>query len=120
MGGIDMSDCIFCKIAEGEIPSTLLYESDDVVAFDDISPQAPVHVVIIPRVHYATTLDMADNAPNLFGAMMKAAAQVARDKGFAESGFRLILNTNTDGGQEIFHVHMHLLGGEYIGPMRTR
>lgn len=115
-----MSDCIFCKIAGGEIPSDLLYESDDVVAFDDISPQAPVHVVIIPRKHYATTLDMSDNAPELFGSMIKASSEVARKKGIDESGFRLMLNTNADGGQEIFHVHMHLFGGEEIGPMRSR
>ena len=114
-----MSDCIFCKIAGGEIPAKLLYESEEVVAFDDISPQAPVHVVIIPRIHHETTLDIADNAPDIFGAMMKAAAQIARDKGVDESGFRLMLNTNADGGQEIFHVHMHLLGGEDIGPMRA-
>ena len=115
-----MSDCIFCKIAGGEIPAKLLYESEDVVAFDDISPQAPVHVVIIPRTHIATTLDMADNAPELFGSMMKAATEIARNKGIDESGFRLMLNTNADGGQEIFHVHMHLLGGENIGPMRAK
>lgn len=114
------SDCIFCKIAGGVIPSELLYESEDVVAFDDINPQAPVHVVIIPRKHYATTLEMSDNAPELFGSMFKAASEIARLKGVEESGFRLILNTKTDGGQEIFHVHMHLLGGEKIGPMRSR
>ena len=114
-----MSDCIFCKIAGGEIPSELLYESDDVVAFNDIGPQAPVHVVIIPREHYATTIDMSDQAPEIFGAMMKAATEIARKKGVDASGFRLMLNTNADGGQEVFHVHMHLLGGEDIGPMRA-
>ncbi|MFC1540997.1 histidine triad nucleotide-binding protein [Candidatus Latescibacterota bacterium] len=113
-----MSDCIFCKIAGGEIPSNLFYESDDIVAFDDISPQAPVHVIIIPRKHFATTLDMSDNAPELFGAMIQASSKIAREKGVDESGFRLILNTNADGGQEIFHVHMHLMGGENIGSMR--
>ncbi len=115
-----MSDCIFCKIAGGEIPADLIYESEDVVAFADVSPQAPVHVVIIPRRHIATTLEMSDEAPELFGSMLKASSKVARKKGVDKSGFRLILNTNTDGGQEIFHVHMHLMGGEQIGPLRSR
>ncbi|MFC1539518.1 HIT domain-containing protein, partial [Candidatus Latescibacterota bacterium] len=78
------------------------------------------HVIIIPRKHFATTLDMSDNAPELFGAMIQASSKIAREKGVDESGFRLILNTNADGGQEIFHVHMHLMGGEQIGPMRSR
>lgn len=115
-----MSDCIFCKIAGGEIPADLIYESEDVVAFADVSPQAPVHVVIIPRRHIATTLEMSDEAPELFGSMLKASAEVARKKRVDKSGFRLILNTNADAGQEIFHVHMHLMGGEQIGPLRSR
>ena len=115
-----MSDCIFCKIAGGEIPADLIYESDDVVAFADVSPQAPVHVIIIPRRHIGTTLEMSDEAPELFGSMLRASSEVARKKGVDKSGFRLILNTNADGGQEIFHVHMHLMGGEQIGPLRLR
>jgi len=115
-----MSDCIFCKIAGGEIPVDLVYESEDVVAFTDISPLAPVHVVIIPRRHIATTLEMSDKAPELFVSMIRASSEVARKKGVDKSGFRLILNTNADGGQEIFHVHMHLMGGEQIGPLRSR
>ena len=115
-----MSDCIFCKIAGGEIPVDLVYESEDVVAFADVSPQAPVHVVIIPRRHIATTLEMSDEAPELFGSMLRASSEVARKKGVDKSGFRLILNTNADGGQEIFHVHMHIMGGEQIGPLRSR
>ena len=115
-----MSDCIFCKIAGGEIPADLIYESEDVVAFADVSPQAPVHVVIIPRRHIDTTLEMSDEAPELFGSMLRASSEVARKKGVDKSGFRLILNTNADGGQEIFHVHMHIMGGEQIGPLRSR
>ena len=114
-----MFDCIFCKIAAGEIPAEKIYEDDDVVAFSDINPVAPVHVIIIPKRHFATTLDMSDEAPELFGSLMKAASDVARKKGIDGSGFRLIFNTNDDGGQEVFHVHMHLLGGEPIGIMRT-
>ncbi len=115
-----MSDCIFCKIAGGEIPADLIYESDDVVAFPDISPQAPVHVIIIPCRHIPTTLEMSDVAPELFVSMFRASSDIARKKGVDKSGFRLILNTNADGGQEIFHVHMHLMGGEQIGPLRER
>ncbi len=115
-----MSDCIFCKIANGEIPVDFIYESDDVVAFPDAAPQAPVHVLIIPKRHFATTLELSDKEPELFGAMLKASSEVARMKHIDTSGFRLILNTNDDGGQELFHVHMHLMGGEPIGPMRAQ
>ena len=115
-----MPDCIFCKIASGEIPAEKIYEDDTVIAFSDINPVAPVHVVIIPKRHFSTTLDMSEEAPELFGSMMKASSAVARKKGIAESGFRLILNTNADGGQEVFHVHMHLMGGEPIGRLRAR
>ncbi|MBT4482803.1 MAG: histidine triad nucleotide-binding protein [Candidatus Latescibacteria bacterium] len=115
-----MTDCIFCKIAAGEIPTEKIFEDDNVVAFPDINPVAPVHVIIIPKRHFATTLDMSDEAPELFGSLMKAASDTARKKGIDGSGFRLIFNTNADGGQEIFHVHMHLLGGEPIGRMRER
>ena len=115
-----MSDCLFCKIAAGEIPVEKIYEDDTVVAFPDINPVAPVHVLIIPKRHYTTTLVMSEEAPELFGFMMKATSEVARIKGIAESGFRLIINTNRDAGQEIFHVHMHLMGGERIGRLRAK
>ena len=115
-----MKDCIFCKIARGEIPASLVYESDQVVAFNDIDPKAPVHVLIIPRHHYPTLIDIADLAPELAGELFKAVSMIARDTGIAEDGFRLMVNTNDWGGQEVFHMHMHLLGGEPIGPMRCR
>ena len=115
-----MDDCIFCKIAGGVIPADLIYESEDVVVFDDISPQAPVHMLIIPKRHFSTTIEMSEKAPELFGSLFKASSEAARIKGVDKSGFRLILNTNADGGQEVFHVHMHLMGGEYLGPMRAR
>ena len=112
-----MSDCIFCKIARGEIPVQKVYEDDDTIAFPDLYPKAPVHVLIIPKKHYPTTLVMSEEEPELFASMMKASTEVAKIKGVDKSGFRLILNTNADGGQEIFHVHMHLLGGTSIGPL---
>ena len=115
-----MSDCLFCKIAGGEIPVEFIYESEDVVAFNDIDPKAPVHVLIVPRRHYPTTIDMSEEAPELFGELFRASSAVARKTGVDKSGFRMILNTNADGGQEIFHVHMHLMGGESIGPLRVR
>jgi len=115
-----MTDCIFCRIANGDIPVEFVYESADAVAFNDINPQAPVHVLIVTKRHIATILEMSDTAPGLFGELLKASSAVARGKGIDESGFRLILNTNADGGQEVFHVHLHLLGGEPIGPLRAR
>ena len=115
-----MADCIFCKIATGGIPVKRVYEDDDVLAFPDINPIAPVHIIIIPKIHYATTIDLADKAPDLCASMMKATVEVARKMNIDKSGFRLIINTNAHGGQEIFHVHIHLLGGEPIGKMRVK
>jgi len=115
-----MEDCIFCKIAAGKIPVEHLWEDDDVLAFPDIHPNAPIHILIIPKRHFTTTLDMSDEAPELFGAMLRASSKVARLKNIDKSGFRLILNTNADGGQEVLHVHMHVLGGEPIGKLRGK
>lgn len=114
------SDCIFCKIAAGEIPAKRIYETGDVLAFPDVNPLAPVHVLIIPKEHYATTIELAEKAPHLAGEMLKASTEVARMLGVERSGFRLIMNTNAHGGQEVFHVHMHLLGGEPVGRMRCK
>ena len=115
-----MSECLFCRIAAGEIPAKIVFEDDRALAFEDIQPHAPTHVLIIPKRHYTTTLVMSEEAPELFGCIMKASSEVARIKGIAESGFRLIINTNRDAGQEIFHVHMHLMGGERIGRLRAK
>jgi len=112
--------CIFCKIVSGEIPIRRVYENDDVLVFPDIHPVAPVHMLIIPKRHFDTTLDLSDQAPELFGAMLRASTETARNLHIDRSGFRLILNTNADGGQEIFHAHMHMLGGEPIGRLRCR
>jgi diadenosine tetraphosphate (Ap4A) HIT family hydrolase len=104
-------DCIFCKIAEGKIPAKVIYEDDLAVAFEDISPQAPVHTLVIPRKHISTLLDMEDGDRELVGHLFKVAADLARQKGVDEGGFRLVMNTNADAGQTVFHVHLHLLGG---------
>lgn len=108
-----MAECIFCKIIKGDIPSKKVYEDDAVLAFDDISPMAPVHVVIIPKKHIATFLEIDPNA-DIIGRLMAAAQQVAKMKQVADSGFRLAINCNADGGQVVFHLHMHLLGGRKL------
>ena len=103
--------CIFCRIAKGEIPAKLVYQDPDVVAFDDIKPQAPVHVLIIPRRHIERVNDLSAGDAALAGKLVLAAKQIAQDRGIAEPGYRIVLNCNRDAGQEVFHVHAHLLGG---------
>jgi len=104
-------DCIFCKIAGGEIPSQLIHDDEVCVAFNDVSPQAPTHVLIIPRDHF-DSLDTAKGShKETLGHMLLTAAEIARQKGFAEDGYRVVINTNADGGQTVFHTHIHLLGG---------
>lgn len=106
-------DCIFCKIANGELGTTFAYEDDLVVAFDDLSPQAPVHVLVVPKAHYA---NLVDGVPaEVLKAMATAAEHVAKDRGIAESGFRAIMNTGDDAGQTVHHLHMHILGGKNLG-----
>jgi len=105
------SNCIFCKIAAGEIPATLVYEDEQVVAFRDIEPQAPEHILIIPRRHVATTLDLVEEDATLVGHIYLVANRLARELGFAEQGFRVVNNCNRDGGQVVWHLHMHLLAG---------
>ena len=105
-------DCLFCKIARGEIPVPLVYETDDCVAFRDINPQAPVHVLVIPRQHVAS-LNQATDAL-LIGRLSIAAAAIAAKEGIAESGYRTVVNTNRDAGQTVFHLHLHLLGGRSL------
>lgn len=106
-----MSDCIFCKIIKGEIPSNKVYEDNDIFAFNDINPQAPVHILIVPKKHIPKSLDAIDSDKELIGSIFMVANKLAREKGIAESGFRLIVNCNRDSGQEVFHIHFHLLGG---------
>jgi len=109
-----MEDCIFCKIANGTIPSKKVYEDAETVAFDDIHPMAPVHVIIIPKKHIPTMLDVAKADMNSIGSLFTAAQEVARIKGINERGFRVVINCNKEGGQVIFHLHMHVLGGKKL------
>lgn len=106
-----MEECIFCRIVSGDIPCTKVYEDELVLAFEDIHPVAPVHVIIIPKRHIATFMDVEGEARADLQAMMEAAQVVARLKKVDEKGFRLVMNCNEEGGQVVFHLHMHLLGG---------
>ena len=106
-----MSDCIFCKIIAGEIPSTQVYTDALVTAFRDINPAAPIHVLIIPNQHIASVNDLQPEDENLAGHMVLVAQHIAAQEGIRESGYRLIINNGPDGGQEVFHLHLHLLGG---------
>lgn len=104
-------DCIFCKIAEKKIPAPIVYEDDRVVAFEDLNPQAPVHVLVIPRKHIPTILDITENDYQLIGYLYHIAGSIAKERDIAERGFRLVLNCNREAGQTVFHIHLHLVGG---------
>jgi histidine triad (HIT) family protein len=104
-------DCIFCKIANKEIPCKFLYEDEEILAFDDIKPQAPIHKLIIPRQHIATINDIDENNAQLTGKLMYTAQQLAKQLGISEEGYRVVMNCNKNGGQDVFHIHLHLLGG---------
>ncbi|MFN2501159.1 MAG: histidine triad nucleotide-binding protein [Pyrinomonadaceae bacterium] len=109
--------CIFCKIAQGLTESQFVYEDDVCVAFNDLSPQAPTHILIIPRVHIDSLDKAAPDQKQILGHLLTAVAEIARKKGFAENGYRVVINTNSDGGQTVFHLHVHLLAGrEFVFP----
>ena len=105
-----MSDCLFCRIVEGDVPADIVLRTDRVVAFRDINPQAPVHVLVIPTSHHANAAEIAAADPALAGELLAAAAQVAEAEGLS-GGYRIVLNTGADAGQTVFHVHAHVLGG---------
>jgi histidine triad (HIT) family protein len=109
-----MSDCIFCKIAAGEIPADKLYEDDHVLAFRDLSPQAPTHALVIPKAHIANVNALDEGNADIMGKLFLAAKQVAAAEGVAENGFRTVLNCNDHGGQTVYHLHIHLLGGRQM------
>lgn len=106
-----MEDCLFCKIAAGQIPSKIVYQDETVVAFEDINPKAPHHILLIPRQHIASMADLTlDDGPTL-AALFVTAARLARELGISESGYRFVTNVGPDAGQSVFHLHFHLLGG---------
>ena len=109
-----MSDCLFCGIIEGKIKGELVYQDDSVVAFKDIGPKAPVHILIVPRKHIATLLDLEPSDGPLVGEIFRVAAKLAAEQGIAEKGFRVVVNSGADAGQTVFHLHYHLLGGRHL------
>lgn len=109
-----MSDCIFCKIASGELSATKIYEDEDLLAIRDIKPLAPVHILIIPKKHIPTLLDLTESDMPIFAKIAKVANELAKKEGVAERGFRVMINVNEEGGQKIFHLHAHLLGGKHF------
>ena len=111
------ADCIFCKIAAGELGTPFVAETDLVVAFDDLAPQAPVHVLIVPKQHVASVADLTAEDGDLFADLVGVANRVARERGIADTGYRLLTNAGPDAGQTVFHLHMHLLGGRELGPL---
>lgn len=112
-----VSDCIFCKIVAGEIESTRVYEDDRCIAFEDLNPQAPTHLLVIPREHIASMDEAEEGHRELLGHLLLTAAEIAREKGFAGRGYRTVINTNSAGGQTVFHLHVHLLGGrQFVFP----
>jgi len=110
-----MSECIFCKIIAGTIPARKVFEDDHLVVIEDISPVAPVHLLIIPRKHVVNVLDLESADDGLIGHVHRIAARIAREKGVAESGFRIVTNNNAGAGQSVFHIHFHLLAGRQLG-----
>ena len=109
--------CIFCKIASGEIPSQKVYEDETCIAFNDLDPQAPTHILVIPRDHIDSLDKATESDEAKLGRLLSAAAKIAREKGFSTGGYRVVINTNSDGGQTVFHLHVHLLAGrQFIFP----
>ena len=111
---MDSSDCLFCKILAGDVPAELAYESNEAIAFHDINPQAPSHLLIIPRQHIETINDLGPGDAALVGNLFLVAQQVAKDEGIAENGYRVVMNCNADAGQTVFHLHLHILGGRRL------
>jgi histidine triad (HIT) family protein len=106
-----MSDCLFCKMVAGEIQPDVVFEDEDVLAFRDVNPQAPLHVLVIPKTHIATTNDLTPESVDVVGKMVLAAKRIAADEGVAEPGYRMVMNCNPGAGQSVYHIHLHVLGG---------
>ena len=111
-----MEDCIFCKISKGEIPSEKVYEDEEVLAFKDIHPAAPIHILVIPKKHIAKVTEIMPEDEALVGEMHTVINKIAKEQGFAEDGFRIIINCGRDAGQEVMHLHFHILAGTKMGP----
>ncbi len=114
MSASPSSGCLFCRIVRRELPAKILFEDERVLAFEDMRPQAPVHVLVIPKAHFASLNDAPEGSEALLGELVLAARRAAQDKGIAETGYRVVLNTGRDSGQEILHIHFHVLGGRRL------
>jgi len=110
-----MSDCLFCKMVAGDIQPDIVFEDEEVLAFRDLNPQAPLHVLVIPKIHIATTNELTPDTAGVVGKMYLAAKQIAADEGVAEPGYRMVMNCNAGAGQSVYHIHLHLLGGRPLG-----
>lgn len=110
-----MSACIFCRIVEGSIPAKLVYQDEHALAFDDINPQAPVHALVIPKRHVPSVQDLGEADRVLLGHLLLTCSRIAKEKGLSETGFRVVANTGRDGGQTVFHLHFHVMGGRHMG-----
>jgi histidine triad (HIT) family protein len=106
-----MADCLFCKIINHEIPASIVYEDERILAFNDINPQAPTHVLVVPKAHIATLNDVSAQDDQIVGELVRRAAAIAKTRGISAGGFRTVFNTNREAGQTVFHIHLHLLGG---------
>lgn len=113
---LKMDNCIFCKIINRDIPSTIVYEDEKVIAFNDVNPAAPIHILVVPKKHIETLLDVSEEDSSLIAHIYNVINKIAREKGFAEKGFRVIANCGKDSGQEIMHIHFHVLAGRTLGP----
>lgn len=107
-------DCIFCEIIDKKIPATIRYEDESIIAFDDIHPKAPIHVLVIPKKHIPTLNDVSEADDELLAKIIRVAKKIASDLGISENGYRISMNCNRDGGQEVFHIHLHLFGGKKL------
>lgn len=110
-----MSDCLFCRIIAGEIPGAIVYRDDRVVAINDINPQAPMHLLVLPVQHIATLNDLSGDHDGIVGEMVRRGSALAAEHGYAERGYRTVFNCNADAGQTVFHIHLHVLGGRRLG-----
>jgi|TARA_B100000678_G_scaffold283817_1_gene284435 histidine triad (HIT) family protein len=108
------NECLFCKIVVGDVPADILYQDDEVLAFHDINPQAPIHILVVPKQHLDSLASVADENRNLMGHIMLTAKEIAKDEGLSHSGYRTVINVGADGGQTVNHLHLHLLGGRAL------
>ena len=111
-----MEDCVFCKIIEGQIPSEKVYEDEEIIAFKDIQPAAPIHILVVPKKHIATLLEVSEEDSRLIAKIFQTINKIAKDLGLEKDGFRVIANCGKDSGQEVMHIHFHLLAGRKMGP----